>query len=571
MDPEQYFFRLFLRDYVLQRLADHYLNAIEFAVFRGLFSRSDDSDSDDPDGRIGRLRPRIQSREEAADSVGLGLEELSITEKPHFSHFAQQARQHLYNKRIESCLSICEHGLAKKPMDPMLHFLRASARLFQYDLQGALADIDTSIRNQTKIEYNDVYLKVSILCCLERFEDAVEFATNQEVCKQEDKETVKKLLERITSQLNGQYNMLEFLNRNVISHNDCANFKGPVEVRSMEATGRGLVATQELKMGQLISASKAFAFITTKEEHAVDYNKLANIRKKNQEKVASIVELRLERQPELKDTLFDLYGGPESSTAKKQPMSDQEKIKKIIEFNAFGCRNLEDSNHCGLWLLPSYINHSCGESNALWMLCGDFLFIRALRDIKEGEEILISYTPIHNTFGHRWNTLATYGFECKCSLCRQDQAESKTVKTNRKKILRRFRELEREPIKEEQVSLLKSIIKKLEALRQGPNLHLVAPKLLLANYYFSIKDTRNGIELMTELHELVRYTPQAHMAAGMAASIVNGLIERRDRTRAQDWIEILKSDLKLAYGSVELIEFVDPDLRKLIETKKLIY
>jgi len=59
----------------------------------------------------------------------------------------------------------------------------------------------------------------------------------------------------------------------------------------------------------------------------------------------------------------------------------------------------------------------------------------ALRDIKEGEELCISYISNDQPFEQRQEALANYGFECNCSLCLQKKSRdnvgiSKDVSNN---------------------------------------------------------------------------------------------------------------------------------------------
>jgi len=55
----------------------------------------------------------------------------------------------------------------------------------------------------------------------------------------------------------------------------------------------------------------------------------------------------------------------------------------------------DDSNlnyNCGLWLFPSYFNHSC-FANCQRVFFGDVMFVYASRDINTGEELNFRYFP----------------------------------------------------------------------------------------------------------------------------------------------------------------------------------
>ncbi|KAH7316008.1 hypothetical protein KP509_21G074400 [Ceratopteris richardii] len=72
-----------------------------------------------------------------------------------------------------------------------------------------------------------------------------------------------------------------------------------------------------------------------------------------------------------------------------------------------------------LWLIPSFINHSC-IPNACWMRIGqEILFVRAVRHLVEGEEVTISYAEngalplsLRTSYLERCR-----GFKCRCERC----------------------------------------------------------------------------------------------------------------------------------------------------------
>ena len=78
--------------------------------------------------------------------------------------------------------------------------------------------------------------------------------------------------------------------------------------------------------------------------------------------------------------------------------------------------SLQAALSTGIWLLPSFMNHSC-MPNATRLYIGDTCIVRAITDIPEGEEILISYfrLPLFPKVGDRSHFL---GFRCDCKLCK---------------------------------------------------------------------------------------------------------------------------------------------------------
>jgi len=77
----------------------------------------------------------------------------------------------------------------------------------------------------------------------------------------------------------------------------------------------------------------------------------------------------------------------------------------------------------GIWLLPSFMNHSC-VPNCKRVYVGHLCFVQALEDINEGDELTVSYN--YEAFLNSSKLESDYGFKCKCRLCelpRSDQEE----------------------------------------------------------------------------------------------------------------------------------------------------
>eukprot|EP00198_Chlamydomonas_reinhardtii_P011672 XP_001701009.1 predicted protein [Chlamydomonas reinhardtii] len=75
----------------------------------------------------------------------------------------------------------------------------------------------------------------------------------------------------------------------------------------------------------------------------------------------------------------------------------------------------------GLWGLASYFNHAC-VANAHRYFLGDFLFVRASRDLPAGAEVTITYLNPTLTWEQRSAKLLRRGFACGCELC-MDETE----------------------------------------------------------------------------------------------------------------------------------------------------
>ena len=127
----------------------------------------------------------------------------------------------------------------------------------------------------------------------------------------------------------------------------------------------------------------------------------------------------------------DLYSGHGSEIASnfdttKYPLDklDSLAVDNIdIDFDRFYLTLAYDTAYtsalqfcCGIWLLPSFINHSC-IPNVVKLFIGDICIVRAITDIAEGDEIFCSYVPLDlfHTVESRKEFLK---FTCNCKLCK---------------------------------------------------------------------------------------------------------------------------------------------------------
>ncbi|KAE8683054.1 ATP/GTP-binding family protein, putative isoform 1 [Hibiscus syriacus] len=65
----------------------------------------------------------------------------------------------------------------------------------------------------------------------------------------------------------------------------------------------------------------------------------------------------------------------------------------------------------GLWILASFINHSCNP-NARRLHVGDYVMVHASRDVKAGEEITFMYFDTLSPFEKRAEMSMSWGFNC---------------------------------------------------------------------------------------------------------------------------------------------------------------
>ncbi|CAG8734953.1 1322_t:CDS:2, partial [Acaulospora colombiana] len=168
---------------------------------------------------------------------------------------------------------------------------------------------------------------------------------------------------------------------------------------------------------------------------------------------------RISMNPELADEVYALYGGERYPAlpdgvpdSEKRDLSDDSlnvlvdldpgRIKAICAQNGFnhpiGPKDAiyfdkEDGMSC-LHIFPSYFNHSC-VPNAGYAALPQYLAIRALRAIKEGEEVFLSYGGFAGNLNQRTDRLKKWFDGCDCRLCLCDRGTPPAQTQKRQELL----------------------------------------------------------------------------------------------------------------------------------------
>ncbi|KAM0987175.1 hypothetical protein ACFX2G_011515 [Malus domestica] len=93
-------------------------------------------------------------------------------------------------------------------------------------------------------------------------------------------------------------------------------------------------------------------------------------------------------------------------------------VEDAISSKVLGKNN--DYYGVGLWVLASFINHSC-VPNARRMHVGDYVMVHASRDVKAGEEITFAYFDVLSPLEKRNESSKTWGFRCNCKRCKFEE------------------------------------------------------------------------------------------------------------------------------------------------------
>ena len=268
-----------------------------------------------------------------------------------------------------------------------------------------------------------------------------------------DFRSVQELLEeekKLLMNVNGKFDFFE-MRESLITcgHNEMtADYIGPIQILDSAIHGRGIFTTRRVSGGENLCVVKAVEFLNSSPlicgciENQVNelyYNKQQQIlhpKLLESARKSKLTTVRLIAlcDKSIKNVNIELFSSCGYEFAKNFDTSDYplDKLLALARENLraalIGLHILHNIKifhfppdcskaplSTGIWLLPSFMNHSC-MPNAIRLYIGDICIVRAITDIPVGEEILISYLPLSlfPSVGDRSHFL---GFRCDCKLC----------------------------------------------------------------------------------------------------------------------------------------------------------
>ncbi|KAF4633568.1 hypothetical protein G7Y89_g4550 [Cudoniella acicularis] len=388
----------------------------------------------------------------------------------------------MYSRGLQCCLTTAEQE--------SLHNGRALANLHIESFDDALNDVSI-ISNPDDRSKEGIYYGALALYSLERYKEALELLQIL-VRKYPDCTLFKGELDRtrlrITEQNGGVYDFECLYKAAKLRppRMDNASYKGPVEVQESKGKGRGLFTMRSVQAGELLLCEKAFSYcfaVTSDEPDQISSKLLSQSSylidiPGNRMSVGTHADLirdisnKLILNPSLAPAFEDLahgeYEGVKCISVDGAPVVDTFLVANTIHINAFGCPltsrdevddpDFNRDNDCntveqrksarlsitGIWILASYVNHSC-DLTCERSFIGDMQIVRAVRDMPANTELTFNYITRGDSAEMNKSLSQGWGFKCNCALCVDDRETSPAMKIRRTHLVRLLRSKHNHP------------------------------------------------------------------------------------------------------------------------------
>ncbi|KAK7966893.1 uncharacterized protein PG986_001170 [Apiospora aurea] len=203
------------------------------------------------------------------------------------------------------------------------------------------------------------------------------------------------------------------------------------KVAKTPSSGFGVFATQDIPKGALIAVESAVLSIpqVPDEEAAIEFCKaLHQISKANLDRLQSLSLDPLAwgsvSQDSVRSRVWQWCQDNLATNRSGQRMSHHE-LSKLVDhtcrcYGIFLTNNLETGGNSGRGVYPffSRMNHSCRpDIYEFFDTNTKELSLRAIHDIKAGDQIHSTYVDLLQPRKKRQKTLEAWGFTCQCSAC----------------------------------------------------------------------------------------------------------------------------------------------------------
>lgn len=342
---------------------------------------------------------------------------------------------------------------------------RAYVNLLLNHFDEAISDAKASLTGKSDQKSKDLdskahYRAGSAAYGLGQYEQAKTFFESQLKLSPNDKDAtiyLKRIELRFREQQAGTYNWkkLKAGLSQARPHADAASFVSNIKVENSAGRGRGMFVTRDIPAGELVMCDKALSVVWGHDKDALTamtYDvRDDKIRVQPVGLSKATVQKLLGNSSQI-ERVMDLFGDYEGDGKKifrneDGPIVDTFRIHDIVSRNGFGLGNQYGENGArnastGLCTWAAYINHSC-IANATKDFFGDLMVLRALRPLKSGEEVFISYDESSDYDARQSALMTTWGFECQCPLCDAEKADSPEVRKKRAELAEQAEEFAR--------------------------------------------------------------------------------------------------------------------------------
>ncbi|CAH9114476.1 unnamed protein product [Cuscuta europaea] len=370
-----------------------------------------------------------------------------------------KATKHLLGEEWTECIhvysqfiSLCNSHISRLHLNPSSDRLsklskslcvalcnRAESHFRLRQFQSALQDCDEALRIENP-NFKALLCKGKIFLSLDRYTLALGCfrEANLGVHDAENGEILNGFLEKCKKleglSKTGGFDLSNWI-LNLDGVPDLAEYLGPVEIKKSEISGRGLFATKDVECGTLFLVTRAVAI-----ERGIMSQNLEKSQLVNWNNFTDKVLQLASKCNRIRDLLSTLSTGenehsldvpdlnlfrPETGYSRFPGQNlDMERIFSVLDVNSLveqtiSAKVLGKNYHyhgIGLWLLTSFINHSC-EPNTRRFHVGEHVLVHASRDIKTGEELTFAYFDVLSPFSSREVKSKGWGFVCKCKRC----------------------------------------------------------------------------------------------------------------------------------------------------------
>jgi tetratricopeptide (TPR) repeat protein len=325
------------------------------------------------------------------------------------------------------------------------------------DALASLTDLED--RNHKELDSKAYSRAGSAAYNLGEFQEAKSFFEEQQKLSPSDKGATTNLRRtelRLREQATGVYDFKKIKARLLMAHPshprvDATSFTHNAKIGESSGRGRGLFATRDMGSGEIILCEKAFCVVWGHEDEALTamtYDGRDDRIRVVPAGLCKAIVQKLLNNPSQGNKVMDLYGdyrglGKQLIMGDSGPVIDAFQVHDIVARNAFGTGLESSGGHSreenainastGLWILASYINHSC-IPNAKREYLGDLMVLHATRPIGAGEEIMHSYDECSDYDVRTAALMNTWGFTCTCALCSAEKADSPALRKKRREL-----------------------------------------------------------------------------------------------------------------------------------------